>query len=130
MALRACREYRSKRWYAAQHHGAKLVQATHVADHRLQQASTAKPYITPSESPPVPLKSEPAMSASGKITINGTEFNSADMSEEARQNFDMVRAIDNKLVELQRDLAIHQAARNAYIEALVKSLSTTPGQER
>ena len=63
------------------------------------------------------------MNPPGKITINGTEFNSADMSEEARKNFDMVRAIDNKLVELQRDVAIHQAARNAYIEALVKSLS-------
>jgi hypothetical protein len=28
MALRACREYRSKRWYAAQHHGGKLVKLT------------------------------------------------------------------------------------------------------
>lgn len=123
MALRTCREYRDKRWYAAQHHGSKLVKATHDADRRLQQASTAKPYVAPPESPPPPVKSEAPMNPSGKITINGTEFNSADMSEEARKNFDMVRAIDNKLVELQRDVAIHQAARNAYIEALVKSLS-------
>lgn len=129
MALRACREYRSKRWYAAQHHGTKLVKATHEVDRRLQQASTAQPYIAPSEPLLVPVKSEPAMNASEKITINGTEFNSANMSEEARRNFDMVRAIDNKLVELQRDLAIHQVARNAYIEALVKSLSGTPGQD-
>ena len=67
------------------------------------------------------------MNAPGKITINGTEFSAAAMSEEARRNFDMVRVIDNKLVELQRDLEIHQAARNAYIEALVKSLSAAPG---
>lgn len=132
MALRACREYRSKRWYAAQHHGSKIVNATHDIDRRLAQASAAQPYMAPpvasppplpSPPPPPPAKSEPAMNPSGKITINGTEFNSADMSEEARKNFDMVRAIDNKLVELQRDVAIHQAARNAYIEALVKSLS-------
>ena len=129
MALRACREYRSKRWYAAQHHGAKLVKATHEVNRRLQQASTAQPYITPSESLPAPVKSEPVMNAPGTITINGTEFNCAGMSEEARQNFDMVRAIDNKLVELQRDLAIHQAARNAYIDALAKSLSAAPGRD-
>lgn len=123
MALRACREYRSKRWYAAQHHGTKLVNATHELDLRLQRASTAQPYSATSELLPTPVKSEPAMNAPGKITINGTEFSSANMSEEARRNFDMVRAIDNKLAELQRDMEIHQAARNAYIDALVKSLS-------
>ncbi|MFS2003802.1 hypothetical protein ACEN9F_09270 [Duganella sp. CT11-25] len=129
MALRACREYRSKRWYAAQHHGIKLVNATHELDLRLQRASTAQPYIAPSELPPTPVKSEPAMNAPGKITINGTEFSSANMSEEARRNFEMVRAIDNKLADLQRDMEIHQAARNAYIDALVKSLSAAPGHQ-
>ena len=123
MALRACREYRDKRWYAAQHHGAKLVKATHAFDLRLQQASTAQPYIAPTAPPPTPVKSEPAMNAHGKITINGTEFDTANMSEEARRNFDMVRVIDNKLAELQRDLDIHKAARDSYIEALVKALS-------
>lgn len=123
MALRACREYRSKRWYAARHHGTKLVNATHELDLRLQRASTAQPYSATSELLPTPVKSEPAMNAPGKITINGTEFSTANMSEEARRNFDMVRAIDNKLAELQRDMEIHQAARNAYIDALVKSLS-------
>lgn len=129
MALRACREYREKRWYAARHHGAKLVKTTHEFERRLQQASTAQPYIAPSEPIPTPVKSEPAMNAPGKITINGTEFSSANMSDEARRNFDMVRAIDTKLVELQRDVEIHHAARNAYIEALVKSLSATTGRQ-
>jgi hypothetical protein len=129
MALRACREYRDKRWYAARHHGAKLVKATHEIERRLQQASAVQPYIALSEPLPTPVKNEPAMNAPGKITINGTEFSSANMSDEARRNFDMVRAIDAKLVELQRDLEIHQAARNAYIEALVKSLSAAPGRE-
>lgn len=129
MALRACREYRDKRWYAARHHGAKLVKATHAFERRLQQVSTTQPYIAPSEPIPTSVKSEPAMNAPGKITINGTEFSSANMSDEARRNFDMVRAIDTKLVELQRDVEIHQTARNAYIEALVKSLSATTGRE-
>jgi hypothetical protein len=124
MALRACREYRDKRWHATPPHGARFANMAHDMDRRLQQASTAKPYAAPPESPPTPVKSEPAMNAPGKITINGTEYNSANMSEEARRNFDMVRAIDEKLVQLQRDLEIHSAARNAYIEALVKSLST------
>jgi hypothetical protein len=129
MALRACREYRSKRWYAAQRHGAKLVRATHEVNRSLLHASTAQPYVAPSELPPTPVKSGAGMNASGKITINGTEFSAAAMSEEARRNFDMVRVIDNKLVELQRDLEIHQAARNAYIEALARSLSAAPGRD-
>jgi hypothetical protein len=123
MALRACREYRSKRWYAAQHHGGKLVKLTNELDLRLQQATAVQPYIAPSESSLHQSRSEPAMNAPAKITINGTEFNSADMSEEARRNFEMVRVIDGKLAELQRDVEIHKTARNAYIEALVKSLS-------
>jgi hypothetical protein len=123
MALRACREYRSKRWYAAQHHGGKLVKLANELDLRLQRATVVQPYA-PSESSPTPERSGPAMNAPAKITINGTEFNSADMSEEARRNFEMVRVIDGKLAELQRDVEIHKTARNAYIEALVKSLST------
>jgi hypothetical protein len=129
MALRACREYRSKRCYAVPRHGAKLVMATHEINRSLLHASTAQPYVAPSEPPPAPVKSGAGMNASGKITINGTEFSAAAMSEEARRNFDMVRVIDEKLVELQRDLEIHQAARNAYIEALVKSLSAAPGRD-
>lgn len=129
MALRACREYRSKRWYAAQHHGGKLVNLANELDLRLQRATVAQPYIAPSEFHPTPVKSEPAMNTPAKITINGTEFNSADMSEEARKNFEMVRVIDNKLVELQRDVEIHKTARNAYIEALVKSLSAASGRD-
>lgn len=129
MALRACREYRSKRWYAAQHHGAKLVRATHEMDRKLQQASTARPYIAPSELPLTPVKNGPAMNAPEKITINGTEYSTAGMSEDARRNLDMVRVIDNKLVELQRDLEIHRAARNAYIDALVKALTAAPARD-
>ena len=129
MALRACREYRNKRWYAAQRHGAKLVRATHEVNRSLLHASTTQPYVAPAELPPTPINSGAGMNAPGKITINGTEFSAAAMSEEARRNFDMVRVIDNKLVELQRDLEIHQAARNAYIEALVRSLSAAPGRD-
>jgi hypothetical protein len=129
MALRACREYRGKRWYAVPRHGAKLVMATHEINRSLLHASTTQPYVAPAELPPTPVNSGAGMNAPGKITINGTEFSAAAMSEEARRNFDMVRVIDNKLVELQRDVEIHQAARNAYIEALVKSLSAAPGRD-
>ncbi|MFA9218986.1 MAG: hypothetical protein ACEQSK_18035 [Sphingomonadaceae bacterium] len=126
-ALHACREYRSKRWYGARHHGAKIIKAVHEANRMLALANKAQAYVAPPELPPALPKHGASMNAPEKITINGTEFSTAAMSEEARRNFDMVRIIDHKLAELQRDLEIHRAARNAYIDALVKSLTAQGG---
>ena len=66
------------------------------------------------------------MSEPEKIAINGAEYRLSDLSEEARRNFEMVRVIDGKLAELQRDVTIHQAARTAYVEALLKTLPAKP----
>lgn len=59
------------------------------------------------------------------ITIDNREFNTDDLSVEARQQLEMLVAAENKLRELQRDVAITQTARNAYLGAL-KSMLPTP----
>lgn len=59
------------------------------------------------------------------ITIDNREFDTDDLSEEAKAQVDMLLACENKLRELQRDVMITQTARNAYVHAL-KALLPTP----
>ena len=62
------------------------------------------------------------MSEEQKITIDGREFNLADLSEEARQQLVNIRFVDQEVAQLQRQLAIAQTARAAYARALNKAL--------
>ncbi len=59
------------------------------------------------------------------IRIDDIEYDLDSLSTEARQQIEMLAATENKIRELQRDLAITQTARNAYLGAL-KSLLPTP----
>lgn len=59
------------------------------------------------------------------ITIDNLEYDTDTLSPEARQQLEMLVATENRLRELQRDLAITQTARNAYANAL-KALLPTP----
>ena len=52
------------------------------------------------------------------ITIDNKEYDPNSLSTEAKQQLEMLVATDNKIRELQRDLAISQTARNAYARAL------------
>ncbi len=52
------------------------------------------------------------------IKIDDKEYDLDQLSAQARQQLEMLVATDNKLLELQRDLAITQTARNAYARAL------------
>ena len=52
------------------------------------------------------------------ITIDNKEYDPNSLSTEAKQQLEMLVATDNKIRELQRDLAIAQTARNAYARAL------------
>ena len=59
------------------------------------------------------------------IKIDNIDYDTDTLSPEARQQLEMLVATENKLRELQRDTAIAQTARNAYVNAL-KSLLPTP----
>lgn len=56
------------------------------------------------------------------IRIDDREFDTDQLSEAARQQLEMLAATDQRVRELQRDLAISQTARNAYAQALKAAL--------
>ncbi|MBY0239223.1 MAG: hypothetical protein K2X55_07910 [Burkholderiaceae bacterium] len=122
MALQTCADYRAQGRHAEPRHAAQLATVVHDANHRLVQVCGARPCIPPPDPLSVSIESVPAMQTVEKVTINGIDYLYAELSETARQQVDMVRAIDGKLADLQRDVAINQKARAAYIEALVQAL--------
>jgi hypothetical protein len=52
------------------------------------------------------------------IKIDDKEYDLDSISADAKAQIEMLLATDNKIRELQRDLAIAQTARNAYGKAL------------
>lgn len=56
------------------------------------------------------------------ITINGAEYNAADLSEGARNHVMNLRVTDQEIARLQQQLAIYQTARAAYARALNEEL--------
>ena len=56
------------------------------------------------------------------ITIDGTEYNLADLSETARQQLTNLRVTDAEIDKLKQQLAIYQTARTAYAQALKAEL--------
>ena len=52
------------------------------------------------------------------IKIDDKEYDLDSIPNEAKAQIEMLLATDNKIRELQRDLAIAQTARNAYGKAL------------
>lgn len=58
-----------------------------------------------------------------KVTIDGTEYETDDMSEDARRQLGNVATADRKLEELKNETAMVQTARNAYAQNLAKLLA-------
>lgn len=56
------------------------------------------------------------------ITIDGTEYTLADLSENARNQVTNLRVTDQEIARLQQQLAIYQTARTAYARALGEEL--------
>lgn len=56
------------------------------------------------------------------ITIDDKNYEFDSLPEEAKAQINMLLATDQKLAELQRDLAIAQTARAAYARALTEAL--------
>lgn len=58
------------------------------------------------------------------ITVNGTRYTTAKLSEEAQVQAQNVLVVDAEIARLQQQLAIAQTARNAYSNALVSAVRT------
>ena len=56
------------------------------------------------------------------LTINGTNYATANLSEAARLQLGNVQVVDAEIARLQQQLAIAQTARNAYVSVLLESL--------
>ncbi|MFC0169697.1 DUF6447 family protein [Pseudoduganella danionis] len=68
------------------------------------------------------FQKDKAMEQNNLLTIDGKQYALAALSEPARQQLQMLQMSDQRLQELQRDLAITQTARNAYLQALKELL--------
>ncbi len=64
-----------------------------------------------------------------QITIDGKEYDSEKLSDEVKARINSVRATDNKIAELNRELAIAQTARNSYFVALKEALDDKQDSE-
>lgn len=56
------------------------------------------------------------------ITIDGKDYDTDSLSDEAKTNIQNIQYCEQKGAELKRELAIVQTARNAYAQALKGSL--------
>ncbi|GAA5169767.1 DUF6447 family protein [Modicisalibacter zincidurans] len=60
--------------------------------------------------------------ANQTVTIDGTDYNVADLSENARSQVVNLQVTDQEIARLQQQLAIYQTARTAYARALSEEL--------
>lgn len=56
------------------------------------------------------------------ITIDGQDYDTEQLSDAAKAQITNVQIVDQKLAQLQQELAIMQTARNAYVQALQAEL--------
>lgn len=56
------------------------------------------------------------------ITINGNEYDMAELSDNARHQVTNLQVTDQEIEKLKRQLAIYQTARTAYARALSEEL--------
>jgi hypothetical protein len=57
-----------------------------------------------------------------KVSIDGVEYDTDTMSQESRQQLDMLVMTEQKIRQLQAEVAMVQTARQAYANALKASL--------
>jgi hypothetical protein len=57
-----------------------------------------------------------------KVTIDGKEYDTDTLSDEAKNNIQNVQFCERKMNDLRRELAVAQTARNAYAQALKSAL--------
>jgi hypothetical protein len=58
-----------------------------------------------------------------KITIDGKEYDTEDLSDETKNKLFSVQFVNRKIQELNLELAAMQTARNAYAKALTELLN-------
>jgi uncharacterized small protein (DUF1192 family) len=57
-----------------------------------------------------------------KVTIDEKDYLISDLSDEAKAELGSMNVVDQKIANLQQEIAIMQTARNAYAQALGAAL--------
>jgi hypothetical protein len=57
-----------------------------------------------------------------KVTIDEKEYLISDLSDQAKSELGSMNVVDQKIANLQQEVAIMQTARNAYAQALAAAL--------
>ena len=63
-----------------------------------------------------------------KITVDGIEYNSEDLSDNGKAQLASLQFLEAQLTKLQGEIAVYQTA-NAYINALKAELDKIPSEE-
>ena len=61
------------------------------------------------------------------VTINGTSYASANLSDAAKAQAANIQVVDAELARLQQQIAIVQTARNTYVNALIEAVKAGKG---
>lgn len=62
-----------------------------------------------------------------KLTIDGTEYSIADLSDEAKNQILNIRFVDERIQQLSNELAIADTARIGYSKAIKAEVSKLDG---
>ena len=62
-----------------------------------------------------------------KLTIDGTEYSIADLSDEAKNQILNIRFVDERIQQLSNELAIADTARIGYSKAIKAEVSELDG---
>ncbi len=57
-----------------------------------------------------------------KMTIDGQEYDTEELSDQAKAQLVSIQLVDGKIADLNNELAIMQTARNTYAKALTELL--------
>ena len=64
-----------------------------------------------------------------KITVDGIEYNSEDLSDNGKAQLASLQFLEAQLNKLQSEIAIYQTARQAYAAALKSELEKQDGSK-
>jgi len=59
-----------------------------------------------------------------KITIDGTEYNTEDLSDNGKAQLASLQFLEVQMGKLNSEIAVYQTARNSYIAALKSELDS------
>ena len=60
-----------------------------------------------------------------KITVDGVEYNSEDLSDNGKAQLASLQFLDVQLAKLKNEISVYQTAKSAYLSALKAELEKT-----